>query len=580
MPGAADFIQRAVHAMEAGGLAIWIRRGLVLVVIFALAFYYMWPGHLRGLATSQAMDQAQIARHIASGHGWATSFARPLAIGQLQAHKKNVATQIWVDTYNAPLPPLVNAIALLLVKPNWKMANTDLIYSGDKAIALTAIMFFLLSVVVLFFIARRLFDQRLALLGCAMVLLSDVIWQYSISGLPQMLLLFLFNVLLYVLIRTVQAKYTGTPLIGWLAAAGVCFGLLALSHALTIWMFAAFLIFSLFFFPSRLLSAGVLLGAFLIIYSPWLIRTWVVCGNPGGMAVYSFFDQIGRSEAGWMRQLALETKDMGFGAFRSKFSDNLVTQFNHMFEYLGWNVVAFAFFWSLLHRFKRPETAALRWMILIMWAGAVVGMTVFGVKDEQGFAANQLHLIFVPIMVCYGFAFLLVLWNRLEVTFPFSRAAFITGLFLICTFPMLNTMVLSGRKPLIMWPPYVPPYIAVLRSWMQPQEITASDMPWAIAWYADRKAVWLPDTVKNFIDMNDYQTLGGPLSAIYLTPISGTNNKWGDILKGEYKDWGGIIQHTAPLDKFILKHATLALGVNEECVFVSDVDRTKIKVQQ
>src|SRR5207237_104296 len=144
MPGAADFIQGAVHAMEAGGLAIWIRRGLIVVVIFVLAFFYPF----RGLATSQAMDQAQIARHIAAGEGWATNFARPRAVGQLQAHGKDVATQIWVDTYNAPLPPLVNAIALMMVKSHWKMSPSDLIYTGDKAIAVTAIILFLLSVVV------------------------------------------------------------------------------------------------------------------------------------------------------------------------------------------------------------------------------------------------------------------------------------------------------------------------------------------------------------------------------------------------------------------------------------------------
>ena len=69
-----------------------------------------------------------------------------------------------------------------------------MIYAGDKAIAVTAIIFFFLSVVVLFFVARRLFDQRLAIYACALVLLCDMIWQYSMSGLPQMLLLFLFNV--------------------------------------------------------------------------------------------------------------------------------------------------------------------------------------------------------------------------------------------------------------------------------------------------------------------------------------------------------------------------------------------------
>ena len=119
-----------------------------------------------------------------------------------------------------------------------------------------------------------------------------------------------------------------------------------------------------------------------------------------------------------------------------------------------------------------------------------------GLKTEQGFAANQLHLLFMPIMTCYGLAFLLVLWNRFDVQMPLARLAFITLLFLICSFPMINTVLLSGRKPKIQWPPYVPPYIALLNKWMSPEEITASDMPWAVAWYADRRSVWLPDTIK------------------------------------------------------------------------------------
>src|SRR5947199_7856612 len=109
MPGSADFIQRAVHAMEAGGLAVWIRRGLVVLTIALIGIFY-FMSQFRGLATSQAMDQAQIGRAIANGQGWSSKFARPISIGQLQGHGKNVATQIWVDSYNAPLPPLVNAI--------------------------------------------------------------------------------------------------------------------------------------------------------------------------------------------------------------------------------------------------------------------------------------------------------------------------------------------------------------------------------------------------------------------------------------------------------------------------------------
>src|SRR5438477_6725566 len=131
MPGSADFIQLAVHALEMGGLAIWIRRGLVAAVIAALAVFYFY--HFRGLAPSQAMDQAQIGRAIASGKGWATNFARPLAVAQLQANHKDVKRNIWFDTYNAPLPPFINEIALLAVKSFWKIGESVMIYAGYKA---------------------------------------------------------------------------------------------------------------------------------------------------------------------------------------------------------------------------------------------------------------------------------------------------------------------------------------------------------------------------------------------------------------------------------------------------------------
>src|SRR5437868_7968246 len=133
MPGSEEFIQTAVHALEAGGLAVWVKRGAITLGIVALFVLYLYE--FRGLSTSQGMDQAQIGRAIASGEGWRTKMARPLAVGQLQAHGKDVGRNIWFDTYNAPLPPLINAIALLPVKAHWKMDPRTLIYVGDKAIA-------------------------------------------------------------------------------------------------------------------------------------------------------------------------------------------------------------------------------------------------------------------------------------------------------------------------------------------------------------------------------------------------------------------------------------------------------------
>jgi len=574
MPSSEEFVQRAVHALEVGALAAWVKRCLIAALVIALAVLYFYQ--FRGLATSQAMDQAQIGRAIASGHGWRTNFVRPGAVAQLQAHGKDVKQRVWYDTYNAPLPPLVDAIALLPVKKHWKMTSDNVVYAGDKAIATISIFIFLCSVLVLFFTARRLFDRRLALLACGLVLLCDTIWQYSLSGLPQMLLLLVFNATLYALIRAVAAQYDGGLVGIWLAAVGVGFGLLALTHALTLWIFFAALVFSIFFFRPRGRAAVIVLAAFMIIYSPWLVRTYVVCGNPGGVAVYSLLDGIGHSEAGWMRRVDLNLAGIGPTALRDKITANLVTQSGHIFQYFGLSIVAVMFFASLLHAFKRPPTATFRWMILAMWCSAVLGMAAYGINEEQGVGANQLHLIFMPLMTCYGLAYLLVQWNRLGISIRLARIAFITLLYFLSALPMIFAMPwLTPAKSPVRWPPYMPPLIAVLNNWMKPNEVTASDMPWAIAWYADRRSLWVPDTVKNFTDFGDYGILGAPVNGLYLTPISGTDNNYRDIVKGEYSDWAPVIQHMTVSQKFPLKWATAGLGPANECIFFSDHDRER-----
>ena len=574
MPGSEEFVQSAVHALEAGGLAVWVKRGLVAAGIIALAVYYMWPAHFRGISTSQGMDQAQIGRAIASGEGWRTKLARPLAVGQLQAHGKDVATKVWIDTYNAPLPPLIDAIALLPVKAHWKMNPRSFVYAGDKAIATMSILLFLGSVAVLYFTARRLFDQRLALLACGLVLLCEAMWQYSLSGLPQMLLLLLFNSTVYLLVRAVDAQHRDESPLKWLAAAGAGFGLLALTHALTLWIFLGAVILAAFFFRPRGWSALIMLAVGAVVYLPWPIRTFIVCGNFGGVAVYSIFDGISHGEWGWMRRLDVDAGTTVLGAFRNKMTANLVSQTAHLIEHFGLSVVALIFFVSLLHAFKKTETAAIRWMILAMWGGAVFGMAMYGISEEQGVAANQLHLIFVPLMTCYGLAYLLVQWNRLSLNIPFARAGFIALLYLLCALPMIFASPwLSPPKPFVRWPPYVPPLISVLNDWMKPDEVIASDMPWAVAWYADRRALWLPDTLSVLNDFSDYKTLGGPVNGLYLTPISGTENKFRDIVKGEYRDWALVIQRNQVLEKFPLKWNTIALGFENECIFLSDHDR-------
>src|SRR4051812_8368739 len=334
MAGSDELVQRAVHALETGAAYLWIRRALAGVALAAIALLFMY--NFRGLATSQAMDQAQIGRLMLSGHLWHTNYVRPRAIGQLQAHAKDVKRRLWVDTYNAPLPPLVDAIALLPIKSRLQNMGREPIYIGDRAVAMMAILLFFGSVLLQFLTARRLFDRWLAVVGCGLILLCDMMWQYAVSGLPQMLLLFLFNATLYALVRAIEAKYRGGAVGPWLAAIGAGFGLLALGHGLTIWIFIPALIFIAFLFRPRGWAAALVLAVFLIFYAPWLLRNWLVCGNPTGLALYSALDGIGHTETGWMQQVIFTPEGIGPAAVRDKMLNNIILQTGKIFYYLGW----------------------------------------------------------------------------------------------------------------------------------------------------------------------------------------------------------------------------------------------------
>jgi hypothetical protein len=109
----------------------------------------------------------------------------------------------------------------------------------------------------------------------------------------------------------------------------------------------------------------------------------------------------------------------------------------------------------------------------------------------------------------------------------------------------------------------------LISNWTNPEEIICSDMPWAIAWYADRRALLLPAKVKEFNNYYDYQTLGGPIVGLYLSPISRDAGFGSSILSGEYKDWAALmLGGPRAVPDFPLK---VPLGLAEnQCLYLSD----------
>ena len=296
-------IQDLVHSLDQGGLVPIIRIAMFAALIITLTLLYLFV-QFKGLSNSTAMDQAQIAREIAAGNGFSTKYIRPFAIWQLENAGKEVPNEKFPDFFQSPLPPFINSIPLKIVQSHWKLEPTDLVYIGDRMIAGTAILFFLLSVVVWYFIGLRLFDKKLALIGCAMILMTDLFWQFSLSGLPQMLMLLLFSGACLATLKAMEKKADLLPMLILLFAAGLLFGLMILCHGAAVWIFLGWFAFAVFYFHPRGISALVAMAAALLIVLPWLARNYSVSGNPLGIAGYELAVPAFTSESGFMRSIS------------------------------------------------------------------------------------------------------------------------------------------------------------------------------------------------------------------------------------------------------------------------------------
>jgi hypothetical protein len=563
-------VQGFVHSLEQGKIAGFFRIVLSVAAAIALALCYFLL-QFRGLSTPAGMDQAQIAREIARGNGFSTKNIRPLEAHLLQQTFGQVPAGNVPDLYHTPLNPIVNAGALYLLASqlDQKVDNGNPVYRGDRVIAAVSILFFLLALLVNFFLARLLFDAKVALLATGLALVADQFWQFSLSGLPQMLLLFLISCSLWCLAKAMIAEEKERNPYLWLFLLGLFQGASALCHPITLWISGATWAFCWGYFRPRPFGALLPCLLCLALFSAWIARDWQVSKTPFGIGPFALLDHVVHTENGWMRLGNPDMSDVTPAAFRGRIISNFKQQLGSLYILLGGIAVTPLFLAALFHPFKRPETNAFKWVIFLMLLGAFVGSVLIG-TNAQAVGPNQTLILLGPATAIYGFAMILVFFYRLGLELFIYRYAIYSVFFLITGLPTLFGFFAGG--PPIQFPPYIPSVMQQIGARTKPNEIVASDMPWAVAWYSDRKSLWLPSRRKEFYEYHDYESLGAPIVGLYLTPVSRDSTLLSDIVFGEYSDWASIILGLPQgLNDFPLKSAVGL--VNNQCLLLMDRPR-------
>jgi hypothetical protein len=539
----------------------------LLMVILTMSNMFLL---FRGLNSPEAMDQAQISRQIARNEGITTKFIRPVAYEQSRnAPDASVSFMQFRDTFHAPLNLLVNAAVFKIIDAGntekWEIPKDEMVFKLDRVVAGVATMFFLLSIGVNYLLLSRIFDAKIAGVTALLMLCCELMWSFSLSGLPQMLMLFLFSSAMFFAYRALEHVQEGKLPITPALLAGLCLILLTLTHWICVWILIGYLIFAAIAFRPRGLVSVILVGLAAVIFAAPLYRNYQASGTVMGTAFMVIYSGLGDGEDSAMRvtELSSDDSNLRLNGLIMKIVRTTIVQGTDILPFLGSIFAAPLFFLALLHSFKRLPIARFRWCILLMWAFAALGMSIFGVSSE-GTHPNQIHILFAPLMTAYGLALISILWSRLEIlmTVPLLANAHHYIIVLLSAAPlvlgsidMVRFGLVRGNKGVPHWPPYYPAGLNIYfdqQEVVKEDQIIVTDQPWAVAWYADRVAIWVPKKIRGFDALESTAAnLKTPIVGILVTPSSHGTRSIADITR-QYGDFtsllidGRVFQSTMP----------------------------------
>ena len=583
-------VQRLIYSLESGLLSRWFKILPVILGVVLLVVVYDLRAY-RGFASPGAMDTAQVARHLAAGQGFTTDFVRPFSLYLLQKHNQATnpvaADPMWLngapDLANAPVYPVVLAGLMKTWKPEVWNISTNQSFWADKGrfqrykpefyIAFLNQALLLIVVVLTFFLANKLLDERAAWLAAVLTLSSDLLWKFSVSGLSTMLLLVVFMGLVWCLVKYEEAARAEKPSLKRLlllaAAAGLLTGLgMMTRYAFGMVLLPVALFLAFFGGPRRWWPTAAAVVVFALAIAPWIVRNCLLCGAPFGTAGFALAEAADSTRLMQSIQPVVE-----YSGLPAKFFHGLNTIVQNDLFPAGSFWVSALFFTGLLLGLRQPGPRRLRYFALAclvtLLATQALGTTGLATLAQTVNAQNLLVLL-TPLLAIFGSAFFLTLLDQMKLPFRILRYGVAAAVVALAVHPLAAS--LAARPQPLAYPPYYPPEIQQVAGWMKPGELLMSDMPWAVAWYGRRPSLWLTANAQSdFFTVNDYVK---PVSGLLLTYITLNQPFLSDILRDEPDGWGRFVYSVGIQNKFpagfpLPRVTTISSGG----MFFSDRDR-------
>ncbi len=548
-------IQDLVYAIEVGALRVWILRLALMVIMLGFGVYYA-ATQFNGFGNPEDMDMAQLGRQVALGRGYTTKFIRPTALKEMGLQSQNFTPDQgdFPETVQPPVYPYLLAGIFKISGANFEVPLDRLrelrIFRPEVNVVIFNTILLLLALIVFYVWMMRAFDNRIAIVSCVLVVLSDLMWNFAISGLPVALLMLLVSLMGLLICEAVLADEVENSILPpvFIAMAGLVLGVAILTRYSMLALYLPFVGLGVLGF-SRRGSCGFLAAVVpVVIFAPWLIRNLNLTGNLFGhawLAVYANDSTIWRLFGESLQEMT------GLRAFMHTFSHGFENILANLGVLFGGFLVPVFFIGSIFHVFRRPCVQIPRWF----WVLSLLLLLCFNapiLNDHSASEKIELNSLFVlfPVLAGYGTAFLFILIDRLKLPSPILQWPIVVLVAALQVAP-LGFRVFQRPPALYAYPPYFPPVMVLMKSWIKPQEIMVSDIPWACAWYSDRITIWLPKQKKDMEELNDFHYR---IVAMLLTPESRNHRMFSEIENGEYADWAGLIKRDdfreLPLPRF------------------------------
>ncbi|HQC41922.1 MAG TPA: hypothetical protein PLV91_00430 [Verrucomicrobiota bacterium] len=557
--------QELVNVLDGEGATRWWRR-VILFLLVGSFFSFYGLREYKNLSNPEAMDMAQLARNISLGRGYVTDYLR---ISSLAIVKEETGGDAKIgnhpDIVNPPLYPVLLAgvfkgASLMGVPIQYVPQDRDVRYLPEIVICVFNQILLLAAVLLTFSLGKRLFDREVGIFAAAMLFLNELIWRFSVSGLPTILsmviLLCLFHALFSFRMANLTEDKNDTESIpgmgrtlGMGALIGLLTGLAALNQYALGWLVIPVVWFVMQVARSgRKISAGVtVLLVFVMVLGPWIARNIMVSGLPFGLATYA--PAVGTAKLGGDILERVSTPDIlvyygpEFYEYTRKLIQNLAEVVRSGIPGMGESWLTICFLAGILLPFVKRGLNSTRFLLVIciLLTAVVQAATRTGLSDSgSSVHSENLLMVFLPIVFVFGSAFIFTLIEEINYGLRSIRTMIIWFTGAVLSLPLWLALLPPTTYPLV-WPPYYPQTVSRISSFYRGDELFATDMPWAVAWYGQHVVINLPlDPDREFFKINDGFS---PIKGLYLTQLTLDRRFLSELSQfgSSEPSWGGIV---------------------------------------